>query len=347
MVGPLLSFTAASLAGWSGPATTVQDHNGRPVISVDGEAHAPNWFVGSVGWGRSCAKGSANLSALNVQVGAAADVGFELVEVCLAQWQLNYSSSAPVRDQGIEAQTRHVIDTVLHASPRAKLILRILVEHVTAPITLMSWRNGSKLNVTGSPADHLSQGVSTVAGAWAAGAAARLVPFVAALDTAYPKRVAGVHLAAMHSGEWNWPGMCTWDKGGNDFAADYSEPTLAAFCRQRVQNGPPPACALPTAAERNAARTGNSFVCGSAHSDAASRVVEANRLLSRLTARAIAVLADALKHASAQRLLVLAFHGYNHAQQRLKHPRQATTSMPDAHPVCSSPRVLQVHIHHC
>ena len=32
-----------------------------------------------------------------------------------------------------------------------------------------------------------------------------LVPFVAALDRAYPGHLAGVHLTGMHSGEWNWP----------------------------------------------------------------------------------------------------------------------------------------------
>ena len=303
----LVCSTVASLAGWYGPATTVSEHNGRPVISVDGKSHVPHWFVGSSGLGRSCAKGGSNLSALYVQVGAAAAAGFELVEVCLAQWQLNASYPG-----GIEPQTQHVINTVLHASLHAKLVLRILVEHVTEPITLQSWRNGSRLNVTGSPGDKLSQGVSTIAGAWAAGAAAGLVPFVTALDAAYPKRVAGVHLTAMHSGEWNWPGMCTWDTGGNDYAADYSEPTRVDFCldsHDLSDDSTQESCTLPTASERNKPRTGNSFVCGPSPSKEASLVVEANRLLSRLTARAIAALADALKNASAQRLLVLAFHG--------------------------------------
>ena len=80
----------------------------------------------------------------------------------------------------------------------------------------------------------------------------------------------------------------------------------AAFCAGAADAA---ACDLPTARQRNTARTGNSFVCARTPSAEAAAVVRMNRVQASVVASAIATLATALKRASARKLLVLAFHG--------------------------------------
>jgi hypothetical protein len=300
---------------WSGPRTTVENFDGRAHVAINGTAHPPNWFVGSSGWGRGCGNGTlgTNLSAFAAQVRASTEIGgFGIVEICLPQWELDESSA-----DGISLAARRVLDLVVQsAAPRAKLIVRILVEHVVEPITMQSIANGSEIT-----AYLHGRQLGTVAGPWADGAAARLLPFVQALDRYLPGRVAGVHLTAMHNGEWNWPGACTWDNGGVDYYSDYSDEMRRAFCAKYSDGGgggaldvvrAAGACELPSARARNIARTGNSFVCGSAPDPEASAVIAMNRFQSTQVAEAIAYLAAALKKASDGKLLVIAFHGYTY-----------------------------------
>ena len=286
----------------------------RPVVRVGVHADpvAPHWFVASVGQRQPL-----NLSYAAAQIKASAGQGFKLLEVWLPQWELDNSTAT-----GLSAATTRVLRMVFTNSPDAQLILRLLVEHRMAPITMQSITNASQeLNVTS-----VSQGVSTVAGAWAEGAAPRVVAFVKALDREHPGHIAGVHLTAMHSGEWNWPGACTWDDGGPSYYSDYSEPMRESFCQHTADlskdrglndseasataNTP---CTIPTAQARNTPRTGNAFVCGPGPpAPEADTIVQMNRFQSEVIATAVGVLSTALKQASGGHLLVLAFFGYTY-----------------------------------
>lgn len=139
---------------------------------------------------------------------------------------------------------------------------------------------------------------------WAVTAAARMAQLMNLLDAAFPGRIAGVHLASLADGENRY--ACPPENYGY---SDYSTPLQEEFCRlwqrQRQQHNPTQrstACVVPTAQDRCTPTSGNLFVSNAS--------AEYNLFLSHQVRSAISAHAAAVKTASGNKALVLAFYGY-------------------------------------
>eukprot|EP01051_Picozoa_sp_SAG22_P002389 SAG22_NODE_104_length_20159_cov_5.877517_28_plen_984_part_00 len=298
---------AGSAAGWHGPDVKVVAVGGRPMISVAGAHEPPLWFVGHGDLSNTTARGQTELGNFYTQVTASTRAGFNLVEVLVDQWQRADTSS------GVSDKTTQSIDGILALNPSAMIILRPSILPAVEPSVVMCKGNSS--------ATTPSTLTTPASAQWLEKAKAGLLPFIKAVDVAYPGQIAGVHLTGMSTGEWMWPGAgstgdppnasATCDGKGSgqiNGYADYSEPMRAAFCAaSNLSSG----CALATPAERDLPRTGNSFVCGGTEAAAAAAaVVRQNMLLAQVMADAIGGLAQAVKEATGHKALVLTFFGY-------------------------------------
>eukprot|EP01051_Picozoa_sp_SAG22_P027702 SAG22_NODE_9405_length_591_cov_0.939024_1_plen_190_part_10 len=117
------------------------------------------------------------------------------------------------------------------------------------------------------------------------------------LDHAFPGRFVGVHLAALHTGEWFFPNSCPGDGPGYMARfAGYSNFTLAAYCGSKSD------CSVPTTKQRMQPAFGNTFV-GPASADF-------NLWLSQRVVRAISAFSAAIKSISQGHMLAGAFYGY-------------------------------------
>jgi hypothetical protein len=297
-------------ATWHGPHVTVTSSGGRPMLSVGGAGlhEPPLWFVGHGDLTNTTARGQNETANFYTQVNASTHAGFNLVEILVDQWERADTRS------GVSNKTTQSIDGILALNPNAMIILRPSILPAVEPSVVMCKENSSATTPSG-----LTTPASTQ---WLEKAKAGLLPFLKAVDAAFPGQIAGVHLTGMSTGEWMWPGAgstgdppnvsATCDGKGagqvNGYA-DYSEPMRAAFCA--ASNLSSSGCALATPAERDLPRTGNSFVCGGSEAAAtAAAVVRQNMLLAQVMADAIGGLAQAVKQASGHKALVLTFFGY-------------------------------------
>ena len=308
-----LKAEASAGATWHGPQVNVTHAGGRPMISVAG-AHEPLlWFVGHGDLTNATARGCVEIAECFTQVNASTRAGFNLVEILVDQWERADTRS------GVSNRTAQSIDGILALNPGAMIILRPSILPAVEPSVVMC-----KGNSSATAPSSLTTPAST---RWLSAAKAGLLPFIKAVDAAYPGHIAGVHLTGMSTGEWMWPGAgstgdppnasatCDGTGGGQiNGYADYSEPMRVAFCassnHSRGSSGSS-GCALATPAERDLPRTGNSFVCGGREAAAAAAaVVRQNLLLAQVMADAIGGLAQAVKEATGHKALVLTFFGY-------------------------------------
>ena len=292
---------------WHGPQVKVISSGGRPMLSVGGAHEPPLWFVGHSDLSNTTARGQNETDNFYTQINASTHAGFNLVEILVDQWERAETSS------GVSNKTTQSIDGILALNPSAMIILRPSVLPAVEPSVVMCKGNASSQSPSSLTTPASSQ--------WLAKAKAGLLPFIKAVDAAYPGHIAGVHLTGMSTGEWMWPGAgstgdlpnasATCDGNGagqiNGYS-DYSEPMRTTFCTaSNLSSG----CALATPAERDLPRTGNSFVCGGSEAAAAAAaVVRQNMLLAQVMADAVGGLAQAVKEASGHKALVLTFFGY-------------------------------------
>ena len=279
------------------------------MLSVAGAHEPPLWFVGHGDLTNATARGQVETANFYTQVNASTRAGFNLVEILVDQWERADTRS------GVSNKTTQSIGGILALNPSAMIILRPSILPAVEPSVVMC-----KGNSSATAPSSLTTPASTQ---WLRKAKAGLLPFLKAVDAAYPGHIAGVHLTGMSTGEWMWPGAgstgdppnasatCDGQGGGQiNSYADYSEPMRAAFCAasNRSSDG---GCALATPAERDHPRTGNSFVCGGLeHAAAAAAVVRQNLLLAQVMADAVGGLAQAVKEATDHKALVLTFFGY-------------------------------------
>jgi hypothetical protein len=296
------------VTGWHGPEVKVIAVGGRPMLSVDGAHEPPLWFVGHGDLTDATAKGQAEIDNFFTQINSSTRAGFTLVEILVDQWQrVNDTAS------GLSNKTMSSIDGILARNPSAMIILRPYILPAVEPSLLMCKENASATVLSGLTTPASAQ--------WLYEAKAGLLPFLAAVDRAFPGHIAGVHLTGMSTGEWMWPGAgstgdpvntsatCDGEGAGKVISySDYSESMRTAFC---AASNLSKSCVLASPKERDTPRTGNSFVCGGSETAAtASAIVRQNLLLAQVMADAIGRLAQAVKEASNNKALVLTFFGY-------------------------------------
>lgn len=149
------------------------------------------------------------------------------------------------------------------------------------------------------------QNASTVAGSWSKTTASRLRASLSVLDKQFPGRIIGVHLMALHTGEWFMPqatgGRLSGPLGG---FWDYSRSMQRAFVTAV------PGCArlIPAPEDLNRVTVGNSWLDGS--TPRSSCAIQWFRFMSASVARAIDTLAQAVKDESNGKCLTAAYNGY-------------------------------------
>ena len=159
-------------------------------------------------------------------------------------------------------------------------------------------------NISNASQTKPQPGTSSPTAAWAKSAAAEFSASLAALDTAYPGKIAGVQIEGLCGGEWFY---FPTDPVGR-MVGDYSEEMRAEFCT--AEGGGNSSCVLPTAMERDTASLGNALLQWESSEDPSARSFRYNRFISQKVAGAIGAFAAAVKNISTNKALTLAFNGY-------------------------------------
>jgi hypothetical protein len=284
---------------WSGPQTTPGVTGpGTASVIVDGESIPAHWFTGAPYNAYTGAPSrsppplvtSALVSWVST-VRAASAVGIRIFEPLLNQWQLDNSTT-----DGITNATSTLLDSALQIRSDALFVLRI---HVCPEVAHM-YRQGK--NASDPPTDDGAHLPSPADPEWVPRASAGLIALLRAIDERYPKKIIGVHLTALQSGEWSQPEPAVG-------ATDYSEAFRTLYCaRMNETNGA--GCVLPSTTERGVARTGTASVCAATPNTAANRAVGFNMLHNDDVSDVILGLAESVKVATDSKILVLIFYGY-------------------------------------
>eukprot|EP01052_Picozoa_sp_SAG31_P039161 SAG31_NODE_5373_length_2578_cov_2.885693_2_plen_714_part_00 len=223
-------------------------------------------------------------------VQAASISGVRIFEPLLNQWKLDNSTA-----DGITNATRALLDATLHVRSDALFVLRI---HICPSVHHM-YREGR--NATADPPLDDGPHLPSPADAdWVPKASAGLIALLTAIDARYPRKVIGLHLTALQSGEWSQPLPAV----GN---TDYSNTFRRLYCAKMNESM---SCELPSTVERNVQRTGTASICATSPTTVADRAVGANMLHNDVVSVAIAGVAENVKAATENKLLILVFYGY-------------------------------------
>lgn len=283
----LLSLQAA--ATWTGPSVEpVWNAAGVSALSIDGQASAPGFLVGNTQGGLKD-----DWAAWDVELRHAAAAGVRIFGICTDGSDLLSQPEVMLANH-----TRQMVDRVLASVPDALILPRVPIgawlgagsphEHVV----IMAADPGPGGNVPTWPnhtaGSTLQQGYGSMTAAWAADTATRVAKWLALLDAAYPKHIAGVHFSGLAAGEMRFESPPE-DQG----LADYSNATVADFY------GGKPGCTAPSASQRCAPPSGNIFVSNASASY--------NLFISRQVQHTISAAAAAAKAAMDGKGMVIAF----------------------------------------
>ena len=183
------------------------------------------------------------------------------------------------------------MDSTLQIRDDALFVLRI---HICPDVHHMA-RQGKK-----RPIDSGAHLPSPADPQWIPRASEGLISLLRAIDVHYPKRVIGLHLTALQSGEWSQPLPAV----GN---TDYSETFRQLYCQKMNESA---SCVLPSTAQRNVQRTGTASICATTPNFESNRAVGFNMLHNDDVSDAIAGVAMNVKAATARKLMILVFYGY-------------------------------------
>ena len=285
---------------WSGPRLEVQHTRsvstssaGFPSLQLEGVANPLPPF-----WLNLNNQGHPNTSAIVVQIVRAREAGLKLLAI-----QLSDGLTVPP----VAPATSRIMELIKAHHPTAKLLVRWYLTGAVAGRP--DW--GLRLqNISNSSQTQRVLGTSSPTAAWAQLAAAEFSASLAALDAAYPGKLAGVLIEGLCGGEWFYVPTDPVRR----MAGDYTEEMRAEFCAAEEGgidiDGSIANCALPTAAERDTASLGNALLQWDSPTDPSARSFRFNRFLSQKVAGAIGAFADAVKNVSKGKALTIAFNGY-------------------------------------
>jgi hypothetical protein len=269
---------------------------GTAAVIVDGESIPAHWFTGGPFNAYTGAPSEspqpltdAALATWINTVQAASDNGIRIFEPLLNQWKLDNSSA-----DGITNATAAFLDSTLQVRSDALFVLRI---HICPEVGHM-YREGKQAG--DPPTDNGAHLPSPAAPEWISKASAGLIALLQAIDTRYPGKIIGCHMAALQSGEWSQPVPAV----GN---TDYSESFRMLYCAKMDESA---SCVLPNTTERSVVRTGTASICAASPNAAADRAVGFNMLHNDDVSNVIAGVAKNVKAATDGKLLLLIFYGY-------------------------------------
>eukprot|EP01052_Picozoa_sp_SAG31_P024082 SAG31_NODE_2025_length_6642_cov_6.408681_3_plen_832_part_00 len=304
---------------WSGPHSTIDNSTGSARLMIDGKVVVPIWL--KVGGEDPLEQGGPDRWA-KVQFTldqATAAGGVPIVAFATDRLVRNSSAYEGGTDWAFsdahpfDNRTAELFDRIVAHAPTALLYPTVypFFDHHGAQFS-----GPASCVVAGTPCDQVKTqnfgNASDVrvsfpnvpSAAWAGATAAAMVRLMCYLDERFPRKIFGVQLDGLETGEWFQPGM-----GGNGASAamyaDYSNATLTAWCTETAGDHPTE-CAIPTTAERVIPTVGNSLIGG-----ASSRSATAfNQWLSKRTVQAVSTLARAAKQASGGAAFTAFYYGY-------------------------------------
>ena len=201
----MLILAPSAVTSWTGPhIRPVFNAQGLSALSIDSMISAPGFIVGNTQGGLK--DKWANWA---VELESAKAAGVRIVGVCPAGQDL----CGP--EVQLSDHTRSMINRVLASFPEALILPRIPMcapSGTSSPVVMMS-TNGSMA----------AAGYGSMTASWTAAAAAGMAKLLKLMDTAYPGRIAGVHLAGLAAGELRYE--CPPE--GVPGYSDYSEPMQA------------------------------------------------------------------------------------------------------------------------
>ena len=229
---------------WSGPRLEVQHTSpgGFPSLQLEGvPAPFPPF------WLNVNNQGHANTSAIVVQIVRAREAGLKLLAV-----QLSDGLTVPP----VAPATARIMDLIETHHPSAKLLVRwylsgTVAGHPEWGLLLQNISNASQIQP--------QPGVTSPTAAWAQTAAADFSASLAALDAAYPGKIAAVQIEGLCAGEWFYFPADPVER----LVGDYTEGMRAEFCAAEGEGNASASarsCVLPTAAERDTATLGDALL---------------------------------------------------------------------------------------
>jgi hypothetical protein len=313
--GPLPASSCAH--PWSGPKVTIGKaaDSWRRLI-INGQAIVPMWV--KVGGEDPLEGGGPNRwDAVRFTLQQAAKVG-ALPIVSFSTDRLVRNSSAVEggtdwqfnQARPLDNRTEDLFQRILSYAPDALLFPTIYpwFGHHDNGACVVSGRACQQIVMQDSTnASHSRISFPNVPSAqWAAQVAQQLAGLLCYLDARFPRKLFGVQLNGIETGEWFLPGM-----GGHSdpsMFADYSETTRQTWC-SRVENGDSDGaapCTLPSSARRDTPTIGNTLRSGSTP----NTTMAFNRFLSTRTVSALASVAAAAKQISGDNAFVGFYYGY-------------------------------------
>ena len=230
-----------------------------------------------------------------VQIVRAREAGLKILAI-----QLSDGLTVPP----VAPATAAIMDLIAMHHPTATLLVRwyltgTMAGHPEWGLVLQNISNSSQTHVQGAASPTL---------AWAKASAAEFSASLAALDAAYPGRIAGVQIEGLCGGEWFMHPSDPVDR----MVGDYTEQMRAEYCAEehRESGSGTAGCSLPTAAERDAPTLGNALLQWNSSVDPSAQSFRMNRFISQKVAGAIGEFAAEVKRISSHKALTMAFSGY-------------------------------------
>jgi hypothetical protein len=258
--------------------------DGFPRVSIDGEAHVPVFLTLNTDL-------LSDWAVLDSELSAAASAGVRIISFMsgFASWFRTgaggWNFNVPVPPSVVQ-----LIDHIVLVHPKAVFIPRVGMYGISTELVTISDAAGKR---TICPFDAITDD-------YIADGSKILEAGLSLLDATFPGRFIGVHLSALHTGEWFFPNSCPGDGPGNAAGfAGYSNFTRESFCRRP---GATKDCDVPTVVQRTAPTVGNTFV--------AAEPAQFNLWMSDRVVEAITAFSRAIKAVTEGKALAGAFYGY-------------------------------------
>lgn len=302
-----------SPTSWSGPTTSFDVIDGRPVIDIDGTTYPP-FFLGlnTTAVSSSDPEEAARAWAdLEYQIELAKGQGMPIILLNLG-W--NMQQDADMRAQLLDLLRRHDVFLILRVSATSLMGRMLAYGDWPTPIEDMRLRNleGDEISeviqpTCGVPDCHRER--PALDETWAQTIHANTATILREIDEQYPERIVGIQLNYLTTGEWflRWDDRVDQNPGSasEPYYPMYDESSERRFCVYLEQMAPDLSCELPNPSDRNLGTYGSLLLDMS--DDRARRSVYFNRFLSEVVVDTISTLAAEAKEMSDDRMLVTTF----------------------------------------
>eukprot|EP01043_Picozoa_sp_COSAG02_P049716 COSAG02_NODE_5023_length_4719_cov_21.132900_3_plen_887_part_00 len=310
VVAVLAALVTGVVPSWSGPAARLLPSGRLHITGADGlPTETPStWVAVNAPLQRVWHNSSDGWAIFDLQLRLARDSGVRVLSMVLNEWEF----AEPSTNEATLASRAYAMQAIRRAIsiwPEVFLVLRLSLYSLDEESVQERNISGKRVTPTLCCGRYRGevQNASTVAGQWAGKTAARLRASLSILDQHFPARIIGVHLMALHTGEWFMPQAIPYGGAAPGPLAgfwDYSVSMQKDF----VAASPSCATSIPSPESLNQVTLGNSWLDGSTPQSRCA--IQWFRFMSASVARAIDTLAQAVKDESKSKCLVAAYNGY-------------------------------------